>query len=73
MELFAADGHDAGGCERVTGKSGMRPLAHCSAVYPDSTLATCAATVNRNPIVSVDHETEGRRAFGFARRDPTEP
>ena len=24
MELFAADGHDAGGCERVTGKSGMR-------------------------------------------------
>ena len=26
MELFAADGHDAGGCERVTGKSGMRPL-----------------------------------------------
>ena len=38
-------------------------LAHCSAVYPDSTLAACAATVNRNPIVSVDHETEGRRAF----------
>ena len=27
MELFAADGHDAGGCERVTGKSGMRPPA----------------------------------------------
>ena len=27
MELFAADGHDAGGCERVTGKSGMRPFA----------------------------------------------
>ena len=26
MELFAADGHDAGGCERVTGKSGMRPF-----------------------------------------------
>ena len=26
MELFAADGHDAGGCERVTGKSGMRPV-----------------------------------------------
>ena len=26
MELFAADGHDAGGCERVTGKSGMRPI-----------------------------------------------
>ena len=27
MELFAADGHDASGCERVTGKSGMRPAA----------------------------------------------
>ena len=27
MELFAADGHDAGGCERVTGKSGMRPVS----------------------------------------------
>ena len=27
MELFAADGHDAGECERVTGKSGMRPKA----------------------------------------------
>ena len=26
MELFTADGHDAGGCERVTGKSGMRPV-----------------------------------------------
>ena len=24
--VFAADGHDAGGCERVTGKSGMRPV-----------------------------------------------
>ena len=24
-------------------------LAHCSAVYPDSTLATCAATVNPEP------------------------
>ena len=29
MELFAADGHDAGGCERVTGKSGMRPFVGC--------------------------------------------
>ncbi len=29
MELFAADGHDAGGCERVTGKSGMRPSSVC--------------------------------------------
>ena len=36
MELFAADGHDAGGCERVTGKSGMRPLtsARSRKAYP---------------------------------------
>ena len=33
MELFAADGHDAGGCERVTGKSGMRPHATVPADY----------------------------------------
>ena len=33
MELFAADGHDAGGCERVTGKSGMRPFQHHLRVY----------------------------------------
>ena len=33
MELFAADGHDAGGCERVTGKSGMRPRAPGRAVH----------------------------------------
>ena len=32
MELFAADGHDAGGCERVTGKSGMRPFYGVQAV-----------------------------------------
>ena len=37
MELFAADGHDAGGCERVTGKSGMRPwrTEGCKR-YPDA-------------------------------------
>ena len=34
MELFAADGHDAGGCERVTGKSGMRPN-DLPGVYPE--------------------------------------
>ncbi len=33
MELFAADGHDAGGCERVTGKSGMRPRVLRAAVH----------------------------------------
>ena len=26
MELFAADGHDAGGCERVTGEIGNAPV-----------------------------------------------
>ena len=34
MELFAADGHDAGGCERVTGKSGMRPSPTTSSKPP---------------------------------------
>ena len=34
MELFAADGHDAGGCERVTGKSGMRPSGMVSSSVP---------------------------------------
>ena len=36
MELFAADGHDAGGCERVTGKSGMRPIDVPDGVFPDN-------------------------------------
>ena len=35
MELFAADGHDAGGCERVTGKSGMRPVLLNLLVMPE--------------------------------------
>ena len=34
MELFAADGHDAGGCERVTGKSGMRPRGEYRRALP---------------------------------------
>ena len=34
MDLFAADGHDAGGCERVTGKSGMRPCRKASQSQP---------------------------------------
>ena len=36
MELFAADGHDAGGCERVTGKSGMRPWERKRVEYLES-------------------------------------
>ena len=36
MELFAADGHDAGGCERVTGKSGMRPFKCIRDVFKET-------------------------------------
>ena len=42
MELFAADGHDAGGCERVTGKSGMRPVllyAYATGVFSSRRVA----------------------------------
>ena len=42
MELFAADGHDAGGCERVTGKSGMRPSR---LVFWTHRVAICAMLV----------------------------
>ena len=38
MELFAADGHDAGGCERVTGKSGMRPWELAHDLHPHESL-----------------------------------
>ena len=40
MELFAADGHDAGGCERVTGKSGMRPAELDAGEYPTGVKVT---------------------------------
>ena len=59
MELFAADGHDAGGCERVTGKSGMRPQA-------------LPRVPGRNPADQLDAAPErrgrGRRGPGAARR-----
>ena len=38
MELFAADGHDADGCERVTGKSGMRPFRVAMLWIDDATV-----------------------------------
>ena len=41
MELFAADGHDAGGCERVTGKSGMRPRSLNPNVTPPGLRPGC--------------------------------
>ena len=44
MELFAADGHDAGGCERVTGKSGMRP-------HVDAHLGACRVAEREGDIV----------------------
>ena len=37
MELFAADGHDAGGCERVTGKS------ECAQSYYYASIALVAS------------------------------
>ena len=57
MELFAADGHDAGGCERVTGKSGMRPITM-------SVLRECWrrlwGALRRNP---ADHDLERELRF----------
>ena len=45
MELFAADGHDASGCERVTGKSGMRPLLTSSSALAQQSLVDPADPV----------------------------
>ena len=66
MELFAADGHDAGGCERVTGKSGMRPTATavCCAAVPGATLRS-----NPRPGARVgDYAAMGSTAAVFACR-----
>ena len=51
MELFAADGHDAGGCERVTGKSGMRPAARflLAPAASNITPPVCRKWVGRRP------------------------
>ena len=83
MELFAADGHDASGCERVTGKSGMRPReplvgrktvpAHrLGAILREA----AAATVVHDPEVElrVREPLVGRKPippdrFGIVRRD----
>ena len=58
MELFAADGHDAGGCERVTGKSGMRPPQTRADSY-----ALVAKTVRR-----FDYALRGKADKGLLRR-----
>ena len=60
MELFAADGHDAGGCERVTGKSGMRPPCQVSTRSFHTTL--------RSRRISVAYNLRPRRHLGPARR-----
>ena len=62
MELFAADGHDAGGCERVTGKSGMRP-EQLFALLDEHILPEADRTVWR----------PGRVILGHAPPGPTPP
>ena len=72
MELFAADGHDAGGCERVTGKSGMRPSSHvkelalCAFLHHSADgdektnrLKTLLADVHAGVIPDPDEELKG--------------
>ena len=66
MELFAADGHDASGCERVTGKSGMRPYVILSEFL--------MPTPGSEPLqyAGLDGMAEfaaGMRAHGFTDRD----
>ena len=51
MELFAADGHDAGGCERVTGKSGMRPSAKITGVLLKPSLNVILTSPSLGPII----------------------
>ena len=59
MELFAADGHDAGGCERVTGKSGMRPER-----TPSRFLDTLGSESPRIPQQNAPLDTTGRGRNG---------
>ena len=60
MELFAADGHDAGGCERVTGKSGMRPSsARATHVHPGRCAGGRAALPA--PLHRLLHDVEAER------------
>ena len=64
MELFAADGHDAGGCERVTGKSGMRPY------HSDETLVALGAVGVRS---QVSEPELGRRCWQDKKMGRTPP
>ena len=76
MELFAADGHDAGGCERVTGKSGMRPVlglregaTETAAVTTGllSDLVTRGLPTDRTLLFVIDGATGLRRANSVER------
>ena len=70
MELFAADGHDAGGCERVTGKSGMCPVLITESVRDPERNAQ--VVVIRDDVVLVDQQVFvgcGRRRHRNAPRE----
>ena len=87
MELFAADGHDAGGCERVTGKSGMRPVPQAQGPgRPDQLLASRwllhprrtrrlrrarPVVVRRGPLLPRRHPDLDRRVLRQPRRGRT--
>ena len=61
MELFAADGHDAGGCERVTGKSGMRPRGPATLLYGSSVVGGLINTITPQCLRKLPHNSR----FGF--------
>ena len=58
LSLFAADGHDAGGCERVTGKSGMRPARGNRVAPPQRAAGKDQAPRLRPPVAT--RQTEAR-------------
>ena len=69
MELFAADGHDAGGCERVTGKSGMRPLRR----YPISMLSLPRSPALRGRLQALPLEPGGYGGSEGRQHHPQQP
>ena len=76
MELFAADGHDAGGCERVTGKSGMRPagleLSPALVRQIDLTPGSATRAVHLTELrTRIDAARRGCGLAGFPWTDPT--
>ena len=65
MELFAADGHDAGGCERVTGKSGMRPVLAFGLPGVGKSHALCAVA---HALVEAGHSVLCVPAYALAQK-----